>query len=330
MKRLATSVVLTLVGAAFACAQDPAAWTRLSRQTKILLDRGEYPKALENAKSSLEQAEKFGSRDMRVAMSWNSIGLAEMQMGRLAYAESALIKARDLLLQTPAMSRGYGAVLDNLATLYEKLGDRPRDVEALRRQGLMASEKHVGADNAQLITPLGNLASACLVNGKKREAQKYLERALDLAQRHQARPHDVAFLESNYASFEALSGDDAAALQHAERAISLLESAVTPDHPDLLIPLMNLGTIYQRLGRMDAAKQRYERALRLADILYGPEDPRLAVILEAHAIALRMSGDKREAAKVEKRVKSIRSGDMQAALVNASINVHDLRKEYKQ
>jgi CHAT domain-containing protein/tetratricopeptide (TPR) repeat protein len=68
-------------------------------------------------------------------------------------------------------------------------------------------------------------------------------------------------------------GNYAEAFQHAERALSLAEKALGPEHPDTLTSINNLAFFYQARGRSGEAEPLLLRALRGYEKVLGPEHP---------------------------------------------------------
>jgi tetratricopeptide (TPR) repeat protein len=60
------------------------------------------------------------------------------------------------------------------------------------------------------------------------------------------------------------------AVPSAERALSILEGALGPDHPDVATSLNNLGLLYQNLGQYSAAESLYKRSLAIKERVLGP------------------------------------------------------------
>lgn len=56
-------------------------------------------------------------------------------------------------------------------------------------------------------------------------------------------------------------GKYAEAIRVAERALSLADKALGPEHPDTLWSVNNLGTLYYTQGRYGEAESLYKRAL---------------------------------------------------------------------
>jgi tetratricopeptide (TPR) repeat protein len=62
-----------------------------------------------------------------------------------------------------------------------------------------------------------------------------------------------------------------------ERALTIGEAALGPDHPNVASDLNNLGDVLRSLGRLEAARTQFERALEIWKASYGDSDPKCAL-----------------------------------------------------
>ncbi len=76
-----------------------------------------------------------------------------------------------------------------------------------------------------------------------------------------------------------------------ERAVSIGEAALGPDHPTVAIGLNNLAVVLRQQGDLAGARERYERALEIDLAAYGPEHPTVAIRLNNLAMVLEKQGD---------------------------------------
>jgi tetratricopeptide (TPR) repeat protein len=79
------------------------------------------------------------------------------------------------------------------------------------------------------------------------------------------------------------------ALPHFERALSLREHSVGPDHPDVALLLSNMGTCYQHAGDAAKARAMYQRALAIREKAYGANSPMLIATLNNMADQMKHS-----------------------------------------
>src|SRR5712671_1681051 len=70
------------------------------------------------------------------------------------------------------------------------------------------------------------------------------------------------------------------ALPLAKRALELREAALGHNHEGLVPLLLNLGELYKAKQKLSDAHSSFERALRISEKAFGPDDLRLAGILD--------------------------------------------------
>ena len=72
------------------------------------------------------------------------------------------------------------------------------------------------------------------------------------------------------------AGKFAEALPLAQRALSLREQALGPNHADVASSLENLATLYSAQGRYADVEPLLERSVTIRESVLGPDDPSLA------------------------------------------------------
>ncbi|MCX4239720.1 protein kinase domain-containing protein [Paraliomyxa miuraensis] len=178
-------------------------------------------------------------------------------------ALSLWAKAR-ILDSTGALDEATQAVRVALEKL-DRLGiDGSRRAEALNSQGLVLHRKH--DDEAAVASYREALA---------------IREALD-----PPAMLDMALTTLNLGAALSDLGQTRAAIATLERARTLLESALWPDHPSLYKAHANLSHAYLAAGDLPAAQRSLERALVLAEAGFGPDSPKLANLHVAMARVL--------------------------------------------
>ncbi len=119
------------------------------------------------------------------------------------------------------------------------------------------------------------------------------------------------------------------ALDHYRRALSLLEAALGPDHPEVARTLASMAQALGKQGKLDEAIATYRRALLIQEAAYGPVHPDVADTASALSHFLEQQGKYPEALALARRALSIQEGahapdhpDIAAALINVG-NVLD-------
>jgi tetratricopeptide (TPR) repeat protein len=75
------------------------------------------------------------------------------------------------------------------------------------------------------------------------------------------------------------AADLAFALTECERALAMWSDVLGPQHPEVALGMNNVGAVLERLGKHDAACQRFEDSLRIGEAALGGEHPQVAMTL---------------------------------------------------
>jgi tetratricopeptide (TPR) repeat protein len=76
-----------------------------------------------------------------------------------------------------------------------------------------------------------------------------------------------------------------------ERALSIVEKALGPEHTDLTSTLGSLASLYRKRGEPEKALGLLDRALAINENAFGPDHPNIADIEEDRAALFVMAGD---------------------------------------
>ena len=159
-----------------------------------------------------------------------------------------------------------------------------------RRAGRRHQRKVLGPAHPDLATSLINLGVQRALSGDPPRATVARARAGHSGSRVRSRTPLVA------AALQSLGGvlmtlrDDAGAKALLERAQQIRETVYGADHPDTIRTLVNLAIFYQETGDYSGARQRYERALALAEKIDGPADLLTLHVLTGAAVVLERTG----------------------------------------
>ncbi len=91
-----------------------------------------------------------------------------------------------------------------------------------------------------------------------------------------------------------------------KRSLSISETALGPDHPDVGTSLNNLAGLYEAQGKYDQAEPLYKRSLRIRETALGPDHPAVGTSLNNLAGLYRAQGKYDQAEPLYKRSLSIR------------------------
>ncbi|MCX6670170.1 MAG: FxSxx-COOH system tetratricopeptide repeat protein, partial [Methanothrix sp.] len=95
------------------------------------------------------------------------------------------------------------------------------------------------------------------------------------------------------------------AKENLRAALEIAEKVYGPEHPQVAIHAINLGSVLQDLGDLQGAKKFYERALAIDEKVYGLEHPNVAIDVNNLGGVLRDLGDLQGAKKFFERALAI-------------------------
>uniref|UniRef100_A0A665X5Z2 Kinesin light chain n=1 Tax=Echeneis naucrates TaxID=173247 RepID=A0A665X5Z2_ECHNA len=258
--------------------------------------QGRYEVAVPLCKQALEDLEKTSGHDHPdVATMLNILALVYRDQNK--YKEAANLLNDALAIREKTLGRDHPAVaatLNNLAVLYGKRG-KYKEAEPLCKRALEIREKVLGKDHPDVAKQLNNLALLCQNQGKYEEVEYYYMRALEIYQTKLG-PDDpnVAKTKNNLASCYLKQGKFKQAetlykeiLTRAhEREFGSVDGttctkqigkqkdgspfgeyggwykACKVDSPTVTTTLKNLGALYRRQGKFEAAETLEEAAMR--------------------------------------------------------------------
>uniref|UniRef100_A0A8C5FFF2 Kinesin light chain n=1 Tax=Gadus morhua TaxID=8049 RepID=A0A8C5FFF2_GADMO len=248
--------------------------------------QGRYEVAVPLCKQALEDLEKTSGHDHPdVATMLNILALVYRDQNK--YKEAANLLNDALAIREKTLGRDHPAVaatLNNLAVLYGKRG-KYKEAEPLCKRALEIREKVLGKEHPDVAKQLNNLALLCQNQGKYQEVEYYYQRALEIYQ-SKLGPDDpnVAKTKNNLASCYLKQGKfkqaetlykEILTRAHEREFGSGKQKDGSPfgeyggwykackvDSPTVTTTLKNLGALYKRQGKFEAAETLEEVALR--------------------------------------------------------------------
>jgi tetratricopeptide (TPR) repeat protein len=133
------------------------------------------------------------------------------------------------------------------------------------RATLALRERDPATPAAALADAALNVAVAETSLGKLEEGIAGFRRALEIQERALGAGHpDVAVTLNDLGAALTMAGRDAEAVDLVARALAVREATLGPDHFEVGSSVNNLGEIERRLGRFEAARAHFDRALEIA------------------------------------------------------------------
>lgn len=273
--------------------------------------QGRYEVAVPLCKQALEDLEKTsGHEHPDVATMLNILALVYRDQGKYKEAATLLNDALEVREKTLGPDHpAVAATLNNLAVLYGKRG-KYKEAEPLCKRALIIREKVLGKDHPDVAKQLNNLALLCQNQSKYEEVEDYYRRALGIYIRSLGEDDpNVAKTKNNLASaylkqgkykeaerlykevlsrahekeFGKIDDENKPIWMHAEEVEGNKErfkesgswyKAGRVDSPAVATTLKNLGALYRRQGKIEAAETLEEcasKTRRSADVVRQPK-----------------------------------------------------------
>jgi CHAT domain-containing protein/tetratricopeptide (TPR) repeat protein len=286
-------------------AGDAAVAENLNGLGVVLERRGDDSGAELYHQKALAMREKaLGPAHPDVASSLNNLGNVRSELGDYAAARS--FHERALTIRETALGPDHPDVagsLNNLSVAVRDLGDHAAAWWLLERV-LGIYEKVFGPAHPNVAIATHNLATILVDLGEVDGGRLLDERRRRvLAGTAEARGlneslNSVVGLDPPLTSYRA-----ARAL--LERAQSIKEKALGPDHNSVALTLTTLANVHVRLGEPENARPLYERALAIREKLFGPAHPLVADTLDRLGELYAGVGDHAAAVEAWERVLTI-------------------------
>jgi len=148
--------------------------------------------------AALEQAEKYGAEDLRVADAANDLAVLYATAGKSVEAE--LLFKRALVIGEKGLGTdhpGVGATIQNLGILYATQ-QKFQEAEPLLKRALEINLKRFGVAHSRTALTLKTLSSFYAIQGQLAEAERFIQKSLAILEAgrvNQSDPQMTATLE---------------------------------------------------------------------------------------------------------------------------------------
>ncbi|XP_068906067.1 kinesin light chain isoform X9 [Tenebrio molitor] len=241
----------------------PDVATMLNILALVYRDQNKYKEAANLLNDALAIREKtLGENHPAVAATLNNLAVLYGKRGKYKEAEPLCKRALDI--REKVLGRDHPDVakqLNNLALLCQNQG-KYEEVEKYYQRALEIYEKRLGPDDPNVSKTMNNLASCYLKQGKYKEAEVLYKQILNRAHERE---------------FGTIDGDNKPIWQVAEEReenkaknrenapygeYGGWHKAAKVDSPTVTTTLKNLGALYRRQGKYEAAETLEDCALR--------------------------------------------------------------------
>ena len=189
-----------------------------------------------------------------------------------------------------------------------KLYNEGRYQEAipLAERSLAIVEKALGPEDRRVAISLNNLGLLYQATGEYSRAEPLLQRSLVIRELETATTLELQAFQLYYVNMFSYVRDSWEAIPLAERALTIRENALGPEHQDVAASLNNLAMLYSDMvGDHSRAEPLYQRSLAIKEKALGPEHPDVALRLNNLARLYIAMGDYGRAEPLYQRSLSI-------------------------
>ncbi|XP_019762486.1 kinesin light chain isoform X3 [Dendroctonus ponderosae] len=274
----------------------PDVATMLNILALVYRDQNKYKEAANLLNDALTIREKtLGENHPAVAATLNNLAVLYGKRGKYKEAEPLCKRALDI--REKVLGKDHPDVakqLNNLALLCQNQG-KYEEVEKYYQRALEIYEKRLGADDPNVSKTMNNLASCYLKQGKYKEAEVLYKLILNRAHERE---------------FGTIDGDNKPIWQVAEEReenkarnrenapygeYGGWHKAAKVDSPTVTTTLKNLGALYRRQGKYEAAETLEDCALRTR------KEQALDIVKHSKVGNLLAGDERRKSAKTSRR-----------------------------
>ena len=285
-------------------------WGVLNDKLDTLRATNRMAEAIRVGQSALEIAKRsFGTGDIRLALSYEKLGLLHEQNGDRPGAKAYLINAHRLLgRMQPRNERAFFSSARRLGQLSNELGHTEEAID-FYEQAVAASSHLPDLPFSDLGALLNNTALICRKAGRPAAAEPYYLRALQIYETQLGSEHpDVASVLNNLGVCYTNEKRFTEAEQVHLRALAIREKAFAISHPDIAQSKCNLAVVYHSRGDYERASELYRASLQTWEEAVAKPPEEYEVVAANYADLLRSLGQARKAHAVESRARKKRRG----------------------
>ncbi len=333
--------------------EHPEVATTLHILANLYLYESKYVRAeplMQRALNTREQV--LGPTHPDVAESLE--GMANLYSMQGKYAQAELLYQRALTIEEQTLGSEDPKTLvtmSNLALLYAHQA-KYAESERLQQRALATNERLVGHEHTSTAANLLYLGYLYTLQGKYTQAEPLLQRALMLHERA-LEPENIYTINSLHylAILSQAMGRDGQAESLYQQAIALYERVKGLENPLTAEALTNLAQLYTRQGRYDQAKALLERSLTILytprghydqakallegsltidEQVVGPQQPRIAMVLDAQGHLALLQGREEQAERLLQQALAIREQALGSSHPDVAQTLHHLAQLYEK
>jgi CHAT domain-containing protein/lipopolysaccharide biosynthesis regulator YciM len=252
---------------------------KLSAESQVENDAGNYAKALDLAQQSLALSEQaLAPNDAYIGWLAARLGSAQFTEGDREKAAASFRRAIGID-EAAGNNQQLALALQGLGKVYIDSNDYPKAEEVLR-QSRQITEKVLGSDSPGAANCLVSISLLHQRRGDFPRALNELQRALAIDQKR-LDPDDLAIIRVMDSLgdlyFEVYDYEKAVPI--LQQTLSLTEQKFGPNHPAATHPLQNLGIIARERGQYPLALEYLWRAEKIREKALGSQHPATGSLL---------------------------------------------------
>ncbi len=219
---------------------------------------------------------------IRIASTYDSLGVAVMRIGKLNQAASKLEESLEMRRAIHRHSKPHSDIatsLNNLGEVYHQMGKLDKALEKHEESLELRRAIHGNASpHPDIAISLSNLGSIYWQMGKLDKAMEKHVESLEMfrAIHGQHKPHpDIAKSLSNLGSVYLQMGKLDEALRKDEQSLEMRRAihGNNRPHPDIAASLNNLGEVYRLMRELDKALEKHKESLKMRRAIHGRSNP---------------------------------------------------------
>jgi tetratricopeptide (TPR) repeat protein len=272
-------------------------WELLLIGAEQLALQNQHVEAEKQYAKALEEAARFGQKELPVAVVLDHNAFHHQQLGQLKEASWMYERAFDIFVRKAPESRALTQVAIGLSSVYLESGEISR-AELLLKRFLARDTGYLPEERAML---LANLGSALTAQGDIKGGEFRFDEVLTILQKDGTELQLMVKTLNNLATIYCITGRISNALD-SQSLIGLIKDPP----PDLAIKTLSTAAGISNVDRKwEESQKLYGQASALCEETYGPDHYLLAQILQGYSQALLHLNHKREAKRAKKRADAI-------------------------
>jgi len=273
--------------------------------------KNDYSEAVKLLRQAIEEAEKLGATDLRLALSQANLSWVYNRQGEHAQADELARNCQEIL-EKNAPAKGFipARTLNTLALIHQDRQEFSKS-ESLYRGALAAAlekEKNIGEDHPVVAQIQSNLAKLYDLQGRFREAGALFRHSLKVVEKSKLGPEHprVALCLETLARHAQACGDFTEAETSLLRALEIRKKGPSKDQMPLSRDLNDLALLYLGAGKRDEAEPLLQEALSIGEKSFQQQPLEMALTLHNLATLRYQQGQYEKADSLFQRALDLR------------------------